>query len=173
MRPNIQVTGFCSDEKRVKPDAPLERTEAVRRTPLSDSPARRETPTVLNLSTRRIRTVCTVVWEGRSREAPPYPDSRVYSQRRRCGLWDKLKFSLNRCITGFDPYTANLDHAHGQTQGSPATTNLPLRPIAYYRHYGPAAWIDPVVLRARRGGDISWNNIVIPVRSCPYHGHPM
>src|SRR5712664_2258181 len=28
----------------------------LRRTPLSDSPARRETPTVLNLSNRRIRT---------------------------------------------------------------------------------------------------------------------
>src|SRR5258708_8664035 len=44
-----------------------------------------------------------------------------------------------------------------------------LRPIAYYRHYGPAAWIDPVVLSAIT---ISWNNIVIPVRSWPYHGHP-
>jgi hypothetical protein len=29
----------------------------------------------------------------------------------------------NRCITGFDPYTANLDHAHGQDpKRSPATT---------------------------------------------------
>src|SRR6202020_2619191 len=44
-----------------------------------------------------------------------------------------------------------------------------LRPIAYYRHYGPAAWIDPVVLRAIT---ISWNKIVITVRSCPYYGHP-
>jgi len=41
----------------------------------------------------------------------------MYSQRRRCRLL------LNRCITGFDPYTANLDHAHGQDpKRSPATT---------------------------------------------------
>jgi hypothetical protein len=43
-----------------------------------------------------------------------------------------------------------------------------LRPIAYHRHYGRAVWIDPVVLRAVT---ISWNNIRIPVRSWPYHGH--
>src|SRR6185437_5357986 len=31
-------------------------------------------------------------------------------------------FLRNRCITGFDPYTANLDHAHGQDpKHSPAT----------------------------------------------------
>ena len=41
--------------------------------------------------------------------------------------------------------------------------------IAYHRRYGRAVWIDPVVLRAIT---ISWNNIIIPVRSCPYHGHP-
>src|SRR6266478_2837190 len=41
--------------------------------------------------------------------------------------------------------------------------------IAYHRRYGRAVWIDSVVLRAIT---ISWNNIIIPVRSCPYHGHP-
>src|SRR5260370_11486587 len=41
--------------------------------------------------------------------------------------------------------------------------------IAYHRRYGRAVWIDPVVLRAIT---ISWNNIIIPVRSCPKHGHP-
>ena len=41
--------------------------------------------------------------------------------------------------------------------------------VAYHRRYGRAVWIDPVVLRAIT---ISWNNIIIPVRSCPYHGHP-
>ena len=37
-------------------------------------------------------------------------------------------FLLNRCITGFDRYTANLGHAHGQDpKRSPATTEpLPL-----------------------------------------------
>jgi hypothetical protein len=44
-----------------------------------------------------------------------------------------------------------------------------LRSIAYHWHYGPAAWIDPVVLRAIT---ISWNNIVVPVGSWPYDGHP-
>src|SRR5882757_7559596 len=51
----------------------------------------------------------------------------------------------------------------------PQRNRFLLRPSAYYRHYGPAAWIDPVVLRAIT---ISWNNIVIPVRSCLKHGHP-
>src|ERR1700694_3871588 len=48
----------------------------------------------------------------------------MYSQRRRCRLvGDKLKFSAQSGITGFDPYTANLDHAHGQDpKRSPATT---------------------------------------------------
>ena len=35
----------------------------------------------LNPSNRRVRPVRTVVWEGRSREAPPYPDCRGL---RRC-----------------------------------------------------------------------------------------
>ena len=43
-----------------------------------------------------------------------------------------------------------------------------MSPIAYYRNYGWAARIDPVVLRAIT---ISWNNIIIP-RSWAYHGHP-
>jgi hypothetical protein len=34
----------------------------------------RERSPALNPANRRIRTVCTVVWEERSREAPPYPD---------------------------------------------------------------------------------------------------
>jgi hypothetical protein len=39
----------------------------------------------------------------------------MYSQWRRCRLVGiGRNFLLNRCITGFDPYTANLDHAHGQ-----------------------------------------------------------
>jgi hypothetical protein len=44
-----------------------------------------------------------------------------------------------------------------------------LRSIAYHRHHGPPAWIDPVVLRAIT---ISWNDIVIPVGSRRYDGHP-
>ena len=41
--------------------------------------------------------------------------------------------------------------------------------VVYHRRYGRAVWIDPVGLRAIT---ISWNNIIIPVRSCLYHGHP-
>ena len=44
-----------------------------------------------------------------------------------------------------------------------------LRPIAYHRHDGPAAWIDPVVLRPIA---VSWNNIGIPVGGWPHDGHP-
>ena len=52
----------------------------------------------------------------------------------------------------------------------PPTRNIYLLiSIAYHRRYGRAVWIDPVVLRAIT---ISWNNIVIPVRNCPIHGHP-
>src|ERR1700720_4894509 len=59
--------------------------------------------------------------------------------------------------------------AKTQSVRQPQRNRFLLRPSAYYRHYGPAAWIDPVVLRAIT---ISWNNIVIPVRSCLKHGHP-
>ena len=59
--------------------------------------------------------------------------------------------------------------AKTQIVRQPQRNRFLLSPIAYYRHYGPAAWIDPVVLRAIT---VSRNNIVIPVRSCPYHGHP-
>jgi hypothetical protein len=53
MRPNIQITGFWSDGKRVKPGrAARKGPKPVLRTPLSDSTARRETPTVLNPSIR-------------------------------------------------------------------------------------------------------------------------
>src|SRR5205814_3104056 len=50
--------------------------------------------------------------------------SRMYSQGRRCRFVRiSRNFLLNRCITGYDPYTANLDHAHGQDPNrSPATT---------------------------------------------------
>src|SRR5260370_14467482 len=59
--------------------------------------------------------------------------------------------------------------AKTQSVRQPQRNRFFLRPIAYYRHYGPAAWIDPVVLRAIT---ISWNNIIIP-GSWPYHhGHP-
>jgi hypothetical protein len=50
----------------------------------------------------------------------------------------------------------------------PPTRNIYLLiSIAYHRRYGRPVWIDPVVLRAIT---ISWNDIIIPVRSC--HGHP-
>jgi hypothetical protein len=55
--------------------------------------------------------------------------------------------------------------AKTQSVRLPQRNRFLLRPKSYYRHYGPAAWIDPVVLRAIT---ISWNNIRIPVR----HGHP-
>jgi hypothetical protein len=51
----------------------------------------------------------------------------------------------------------------------PRRNILLLISIAYHRRYGRAVWIDPVVLRAIT---ISRNNIIIPGRSCPYHGHP-
>src|ERR1700726_2791324 len=62
---------------------------------------------------------------------------------------------------------STMHTAKTQSVRQPQRNRFLLRPKAYYRHYGPAAWIDPVVLRAIT---ISWNNIRIPVR--PFHGHP-
>src|SRR5258706_14904871 len=69
------------------------------------------------------------------------------------------------------PVTGRRSTVHAaktQSCRQPQRNRFLLRPIAYYRHYGPAAWIDPVVLRSIT---ISWNNIIIP-GSWPYYGHP-
>jgi hypothetical protein len=62
-------------------------------------------------------------------------------------------------------------HHTAQTQfvRQPQRNRLLLRPIAYHRHDGPAAWIDPVVLGPIT---VSWNNIGIPIGRRPYDGHP-
>src|ERR1700692_1490560 len=61
---------------------------------------------------------------------------------------------------------STMHTAKTQSVRQPKRHRSLLRPNAYYRHYGPAAWIDPVVLRAIT---ISRNNIGIPVRSWPYY----
>src|SRR5258707_6989625 len=83
-------------------------------------------------------------------------------QSQHVGSLHRLPLTLTRPIS-------TMHTAKTQSVRQPQRNRFLLRPIAYYRHYGPAAWIDPVVLRAIT---ISWNNIVIPVRSCPYPGHP-
>jgi hypothetical protein len=60
---------------------------------------------------------------------------------------------------------STMHTAKTQRVRQPQRNRFLLRPKPYYRHYGPAAWIDPVVLRAIA---ISWNDIRIPVR----HRHP-
>ena len=62
-----------------------------------------------------------------------------------------------------------MDTAETQFVRQPQRNRCLLRSIAYHRHHGPSAWIDPVVLRAIT---ISWNDIVIPVGSRRYDGHP-
>src|SRR6202040_1885364 len=62
---------------------------------------------------------------------------------------------------------STMHTAKTQSVRQPQRNRFLLRPIAYYRHYGPAAWIDPVVLRSIT---ISWNNIIIP-GSWPYYWH--
>jgi hypothetical protein len=64
---------------------------------------------------------------------------------------------------------STMHTAKAQSVRQPQRNRFLLRPIAYYRHYGPAAWIDPVVLGAIT---ISWHNIVVPIGSWPYDGHP-
>jgi hypothetical protein len=64
---------------------------------------------------------------------------------------------------------STMHTAKTQFVRQPQRNRCLLRPLAYHRHYGPAAWIDPVVLRAIT---ISWNNIVIPIGSWRYDGHP-
>ena len=62
-----------------------------------------------------------------------------------------------------------MDTAKTQFVRQPQRNRLLLRSNAYHRHDGPAARIDPVVLRTIT---ISWNNIGIPIGSWPYDGHP-
>jgi hypothetical protein len=62
------------------------------------------------------------------KKLPRFVPGQLLSSRRGqvtdSGRHHVRSFLLNRCITGFDPYTANLDHAHGQDpKRSPATTN--------------------------------------------------
>src|SRR3981189_989391 len=55
----------------------------LRRTPLSDSPARRETPTVSNPSNRRIRTRMYGGVGGEESRDSPYPDFQRRQQLNR------------------------------------------------------------------------------------------
>ncbi len=67
---------------------------------------------------------------------------------------------------------STMDTAKAQLGRQPGRDIHLLSPVSYNRHDGPAAWIDPVVLRAIT---ISRNNIGIPVRRrcrCRYDGHP-
>jgi hypothetical protein len=93
---------------------------------------------------------------------PPQKSARGNHRHRACVRAIAWLVSPTRPIS-------TMHTAKTQSVRLPQRNRLLLRPIAYYRHYGPAAWIDPVVLRAIT---ISWNKIVIPVRSCPYYGHP-
>jgi hypothetical protein len=74
MRPNIQVTGFGAAGKGEAQTRRSKGPKPLRWTPQSDSPARRETPTVLNPSNRRIRDPY-VRWCGRGGvvRLPPIP----------------------------------------------------------------------------------------------------
>ena len=82
---------------------------------------------------------------------------------------------LRCCSIGALPASAptrpisTMNTAKTQFARQPQRNDYLLRSIAYHRHYRPAAWIDPVVLRAIT---IPWNNIVIPVGSWRYDGHP-
>jgi len=84
-------------------------------------------------------------------------------------------FGLRCCSIGALPVSAptrpipTMHTAKTQVVRQPQRNRYLLRPIAYHRYYGPAAWIDPVVLRAIT---ISGDNIVIPVGSWRYDGHP-
>ncbi len=62
------------------------------------------------------------------KKLPRFVPGQLLSSRRGqatdSGRHHVRSFLLNRYITGFDPYTANLDHAYGQDpKRSPATTN--------------------------------------------------
>lgn len=61
---------------------------------------------------------------------------------------------------------ATMHMAKTQIVRQPQWNRCLLRPKAYYRHYGSAAWIDPVILGTIT---ISWNEIRIPV-GCRIYG---
>jgi hypothetical protein len=62
-----------------------------------------------------------------------------------------------------------MDTAKTQFVRQPQRNRCLLRSISYHRHHGSPTWIDAIVLGAIT---ISWNNIVVPVGSRPYDGHP-
>ena len=128
---------------------------------------------------RRVRE--TPIWKlepsfrcrscGTHRYKPPVLMIKLTERREitpRPHQGDPTRSSANPVATLTRPIST-MHTAETQIVRQPQRNCYLLRPIAYYRHYGPATWIDPVVLRAIT---ISWNNIVIPVRSCPYYGHP-
>src|ERR1700676_1193501 len=73
---------FWRGEKGEARTAAQKGPKPLRRTPLSDSPARRETPTALNLSNRRIRTRTYGGVGGEESRDSPLSRSGSISQRR-------------------------------------------------------------------------------------------
>src|SRR5467141_4945156 len=76
-RPCGRITRSLAFAATGKGEARMRRSKGpkpLRRTPLSDSPARRETPTVLNPSNRRIRTRTYGGVGGEESRDSPYPD---------------------------------------------------------------------------------------------------
>ena len=114
-----------------------------------------------------------IIWHSRNhrRRARRTSDAPPVSMRLGSSKARSSPLQLNRCVTGFDPYTANLDHAHGQDpKRSPATPE----PFPLEAHSVLPA------LRGRRtdrpGRPQRDNDIVEqycnPNRSCLHNGHP-
>jgi hypothetical protein len=115
--------------------------------------------------TSPITSPCRHCWSSPSRRSP---NDRLSAIGNRCRLVGISSIGALPDLTPTRPIST-MHAAKTPSVRQPQRNRYVLRPIADYRHDGPAAWIDPVVLRAIT---ISWNNIVIPVRSCRDHGHP-
>jgi hypothetical protein len=75
MRQNSGIVRPARQDRRVKPDGPAAQGPKPPRRCVTRNPgpsSRKEAGSIRR--TAVYGPVCTVVWEGRSREAPPYPD---------------------------------------------------------------------------------------------------
>jgi hypothetical protein len=93
-RPCGRITRSLAFAATGKGEARMRRSKGpkpLRRTPLSDSPARRETPTVLNPSNRRIRTRTYGGVGGEESRDSPYPDRNDGSTTDCLWLFEILK----------------------------------------------------------------------------------
>jgi hypothetical protein len=98
-------------------------------------------------------------------------DRRQWQGRPRCLLLLGIYSQMSACEGPLPASTptrpiATMHTAKTKIVCQPQWNSCLLRPKAYYRHDGSAAWIDPIILGTIT---ISWNEIRVPV-GCRIYG---